>query len=47
MKKIYEVLSGENYVIGDYRTQEEAEAKIAELKLKEYYSYLKVLTVKD
>lgn len=47
MKMIYEVLSGDNFVIDDYRTQEEAEAKIAELKAKKYYSYLKIITVKE
>ncbi|MCQ2589279.1 MAG: hypothetical protein MJ179_02540 [Treponema sp.] len=46
MKKIYEVLNGDNFVIDDYRTQEEAEAKIKELKELHYYSYLKVITIK-
>lgn len=47
MKKIYEVLNVDNYVLNDYKTEKEANDFIQYAKSKGVYTYLKVLTVND
>jgi hypothetical protein len=45
MKKIYEVLNGDNFVLNDYKTEKEALDFMQFAKSKGVYVYLKVLTV--
>lgn len=47
MKKIYEVLNGDNFVLNDYRTEKEALDFMELAKSKGVYTWLKVLTVKE
>ena len=47
MKKIYEVLNGENNVLNDYRTEQEARDFMQFAKSKGVYTYLKILTIKE
>ena len=47
MKKIYEVLNGENYVLNDYSIEREARDFMQFAKSKGVYTYLKILTIKE
>lgn len=47
MKKIYEVLNGDNYVLNDYSTEKEALDFMQFAKSKGVYTWLKVLTITE
>jgi hypothetical protein len=47
MKKIYEVLNGDNFVLNDYQTEKEALEFMQFAKSKGVYTYIKVLTVTE